>query len=72
MNQRTILRPDWHNLVALDDLLHAPDQSGVTYHLGKPFAYPMTRLRPGDMSRKPASHIYLGDFCVLLDEDCTD
>jgi hypothetical protein len=32
----------------------------------------MTWLWPSDTLRKPASHVYFGNFCVLLGEDCAD
>src|SRR5215813_7163780 len=72
VNQSTILHADPYSIVTLDDLLHDTDQSVVIHHLGKSLAHPMTRLWPSDTLRKPASHVYFGNFCVLLGEDCAD
>src|SRR5262249_23704959 len=72
VNQGTIPHADPYSIVTLDDLLHDTDQSVVIQHLGKSLAHPMTWLWPSDTLRKPASHLYFGNFCVLLGEDCAD
>jgi hypothetical protein len=66
---RQILHAHQYGLVALDHLLDDAEESVVIHHLGKSLAHPMTCFWPSNALRKPASHVYFDNFCVLLGED---